>query len=78
MAPSVLAVILMIFSEAISISPRALTSAVNFVLKGMSRIGNFDNWQWKYLIIHIRLFKNILCCNTRLKNFNFTSYSFKI
>ena len=69
MVPSVVAVILMIFRETLSVNPRALTSAVNFVLKGMSRIGNFDNWQWvwKYLIIHIRLFKNILCCNTLLK-----------
>ena len=43
MALSVAAVILMIFGEALSVNPRALTSAVNFVLKGMSRIGNFDN-----------------------------------
>ena len=67
MAPSVAVVILMIFSEALSVSPRTLTNAVNFVLKGMSRIVNFDNWQWvlKDLIIHIHLLKNILCCNTK-------------
>ena len=66
MAASVTAMVLMIFSEALSISPRALTNVVNFVLKGISRIVNFDNWQWvwKHLIIHIRLFKNKLCCNT--------------
>ena len=44
MDPSVAAVILVIFSEALSVSPRALTNAVNFVLKGMSRIVNFDNF----------------------------------
>ena len=73
MARTVAAVILMIFSEALSVSPRALTNAVNFVLKGMSRIGDFDDWQgvWKYLIIHIRLFKNMLCCNTLLKTCGF-------
>ena len=43
-APSVAAVILMIFSDALSVSPRTLTNAVNFVSKGMSRIVNFDNW----------------------------------
>ena len=42
MAPVVAAVILMIFSETLSVSPRALTNAVNFVLKGMSRIVKFD------------------------------------
>ena len=83
MAPGVAAVILMIFSEALSVSSRALTNAINFVLMSMALIVNFDNWQWvwKHLIIHIRLFKNILCCYTRLEHFvffNFTSNSFKI
>ena len=45
MAPTVAAVILMFFSEALSVSPLALTNAVNLVLKGMSRIVNLDNWQ---------------------------------
>ena len=57
-----------------SVSPRALTNAVNFVLKNMSRIVNFGYWQWvwKHLIIHIHLFKNILCCNTLLKKIVFS------
>ena len=43
MPPSVAAIILMIFNEAPSVSPCTVTNAVNFVLKGMSRIVNFDN-----------------------------------
>ena len=74
MAPSVTAVIFKIFfSEALSFSPRVLTTEVNIGFNGMSCIVNFDNWQWvwKYLIIHIRLFKNSLCSNTVLRNLCF-------
>ena len=42
-ASGVAAVILMIFSVALSVNPRALTNAVNFILKGMSSIVIFDN-----------------------------------
>ena len=52
-------VIVMIFSEAWSVIPRALIIDVYLVLKGTSYFVNLDNWQWvfKYLmiqIIHIR------------------------
>ena len=40
MAPGVAAVILMIFSKALSVSPRALTNTINIVLKSMSLIVN--------------------------------------
>ena len=55
MAHNVSAVILMIFSDALSVGSRVSTSEVGFVLKGMYRIVNFDNWQWvwKQLIIPI-------------------------
>ena len=43
MAPTVTAVIAMIFNEALSASPHVLTSEIGFGLKGMSRIVNFDN-----------------------------------
>ena len=74
MAPSVATIILMFFSEALSISTGVLTTEVNIGLKGMSRIVNFANWQWvwKYMIIHIRLFKNSLCYNTVLKKLCFS------
>ena len=81
MAPSVTANILMIFSEALAISPRVLTSEVSFVLKCMSHIVNFDNWQWvwKNLIIDIRLIKKLLCCNTLVKcAFQFHSHFVQI
>ena len=54
------------YNETLSVSPCVLTSGVSFVSKGISRIANFNNWQWfwKYLIIHIRSFKNELRCNT--------------
>ena len=59
MAPSVTAVFYgFFFSEALSGNRRVLPNEVNIVLKGISHIVNFDNWQWvlKYLIVHIRLF----------------------
>ena len=70
---SVTTIILMIFSEVLPVSPRVLTNEVTIALKGMSRIVHFDNWQWvwKYLIIHIRLFKNSCCCHTALGNLCF-------
>ena len=33
-----------IFSEALSVSPRVSTSDASFVLKGMARIMNLDDW----------------------------------
>ena len=68
LAPSVTALILTIFGKALSVNPRVSTSEVSFVLKGMSRIVNFDDWQWvwKHLKIHIRLLKNLLWYNTLL------------
>ena len=73
MAPSVTAVFYVFFSEALSGNRRVLPNEVNIVLKGISHMVNFDNWQWvwKYLIVHIRLFKNSLCCNTVLGNLCF-------
>ena len=58
------------FSEALSIIPHVLPIEINFVLKGMSRIVNFDYWQgvWKHLIIHIRLFHNIVLQGCIKKN----------
>ena len=83
MAPSVTANILTIFNEALSVSPRVFTSELSFVLKGMSCIVYFDNWQWvwKHLMIDIRLSKNSLCCKTKVRKFvffNYTSNLFKI
>ena len=80
--PSVTTVFLTIFGKALSVNPRVSTSEVYFVLRGVSRIVNFHNWQLvgKLLIIHIRLFKNLLCYNTLLTKsvfFNFTWDSFK-
>ena len=47
MAPTVMSVIVMIFfSEALSIGPRILINGVSFVGKSMSRIMNFNNLQW--------------------------------
>ena len=62
---------------------RASTSEVSFVWKGISRIVDFDNWQWvwKELIFHIHLLKNLLWYNTLLTKivfFNFTCNFFKI
>ena len=45
MVPSVAADIVVIFCEALSVSPHALTNAANFISKGMSRIVHFDNYQ---------------------------------
>ena len=45
LAPSVTAVILTIFGKALSVNPPVSTREVSFVLKDMSRIVNFDNWQ---------------------------------
>ena len=77
MAPSVTGNILMISSEALSVSPRVLTSEVSFVLKGISRNVNPDNrqWIWKHLIIDIRLLKNLLCCNILVKKCVFQFHS---
>ena len=78
MAPSVTAIILIIFSNVLSVSPRVLTSEANFILKGMSRIVNFPNWPWvwKHLIIDIRMLKNLLCCNTLVRKFAFSNFAF--
>ena len=59
MAPSVAAVILMVFSEPLLVSSRALPNVVNLVLKGMSRVVNFDNWQWVFQF-HFPFVQNIV------------------
>ena len=64
MAPTVTAVTVIISNEALSISPCVFIIEVSFVLKGMSRIVNLDNWIWNY-IIQIRPFKNWWLCNTQ-------------
>ena len=77
MAPSVTANILMISSKALSVSPRVLTSEVSLVLKDISNIVNFDNWQWvwKHLIIDIRLLKNVSCCNISTRKFVYFNFT---
>ena len=68
LAASVTAVILTISDTALSVNPRVSASEVSFVLKDMSRVVNFVNWQWvwKHLIVHIRLLKNLFSYNTLL------------
>ena len=44
MGPAVTTVIVVIFNEALPVSPRLLTREVSVVLKGMFRIMNCDNW----------------------------------
>ena len=70
MAPSVAAVILMNFSEALSVSPRALTNAVKFVLNGMPRIviivSEFENIVYFHIPVPVfggPKFWEILCWN---------------
>ena len=81
--PIVTAVIVIIFSETLSVGPCVLTIEVSDVLKGISRFVNSNHWQWawKYLIIRIRLFNAWLRCNTlstKILFFNSTSDSSKM
>ena len=46
MAPTVTATIVMMFGEAVSVSPHISFSEVSVVLRGMSRVVIFDKWQW--------------------------------
>ena len=45
MASTFSAVIVVIFYEELSVGPRVFTNGLSFVLKGMYRIVNFNNWQ---------------------------------